>query len=105
MPNIDQTISAANPNSESVLGADIAHADSRAQSTLISTQVIPTAEDQDFGVELHMAINSVQGLSWTKIAEWDQASKTLGAVFFISLGTHYRFEHVSGIACRVLLTG
>lgn len=105
MPNIDQMISAANPNSESVLGADIAHADSRAQSTLISTQVVPSAADQAFIVELHMAINSVHGPVWTKIAEWNEKSKTLGAVFFISLGTHYRFEHVSGIACRVLLTG
>ena len=103
MAAIDETISAASPNSKEVSGGEISAPGSRSQTQLPTAQVVPSGVGA-FEVELQHAVNGSQ-LDFTKIGSWDQDSETFGSVFPVSQGVFYRFRHVSGVACRVKLSG
>ena len=106
MHRIDETISTTSTKSREISGTGLSQVGSQAQATLITAQVIPSPADGDFEVEIQGAINSPDGKrTFTSIGSWDQHDEALLSVLPISLNCSYRFIHVSGVACRVLLTG
>ena len=103
MAGIDQDL-APDEVSRAISGAEVTKPGSHAQATLISAQVIPSA-DEDFETHIEAAVNSIHGAQFTKIGVWDQNSEALLSVFPVSLGVLYRFRHISGPRTRVRLTG
>lgn len=100
---IDEKISATSPYSDYKSGSELARPGSRAQATNITAQVVPPGGD--FEVELQGAVNSVNGRSFTKIGTFKQDDDVFLSTFPVSEGCVYRFRHVSGAECKVLLTG
>ena len=102
---IEETISAAKLISQSISGAALAQSGSKAGATQITVQVIPQVANSDFEAELQAAVNGTSGQVFTRIGTWTQDDDTLLSIFPISLNCSYRFVHISGASCRVLLVG
>lgn len=102
---IDEIISTSSPTSAEVNGAELARSGGRAQTTQISVQVIPVTEGGRFEVHLEGSINTLSGKVWSRIGQFDSGDEVLLSVFPISQNVNYRLRHVSGVDCRVLLTG
>ena len=103
-PAIDQVIGVGGDESKQISGAEIAQIGSRAQNTEVTLQIVPQAAG-DFEVHIEGAINTMNGASFDSFGSYDQDSDTLFSIVPISLGCLYRFKHISGVSCRVLLTG
>ena len=101
MNSIDQIIT-ADGYSAVAWGSDLGQPGSRGQAATLTAQIDPVVEDADFEVELHAAVG---GHKFKVIGRWDQDEEVLVSNFDFSAGVAYRFRHVSGTACRVLLSG
>ena len=101
---IDEIINVGNLMSRSISGSELAARGSNSNNTQITFQIIPQ-NDLDFEVEVQAAVNSKHGAVYDVIALCDQDEDTLVSIIPISVGCMYRFRHVTGDACRVLLTG
>ena len=105
MTPIDTKVSAASQYSKNVSGSKMAQMGSKGQSSIFTAQVVPDNPNGEFEVELQGAVNSIHGAVFTKFGSFDQDSETLISAFAFSMNCLYRFKHISGGSCRVLLTG
>lgn len=99
-----------NPISTQFSGNDLAQQGSKGQATQVTAQVIPSDTDSDFRVDFQVAVVDDLGrYDFTKIGSFTEEDRgdngALASAFPISLHAFYRFEHISGIPCRVRLTG
>ena len=102
---IDDTISSAKVYSAEVAGTDLVETGSQAQTTGVTAQVIPVA-DGDFEVDIEDAVVGRNGqYTFTPIGKFRNGDDALASNFPISLRCRYRFRHISGVACKVLLRG
>ena len=101
---IDAAIDSTDTVSPVISGSKLLQPGSKAQNSLITAQVVPDGTGA-FEVTLDAAVNSVHGPSFQAIGTFEDSDDTYVTVFPVSLGGLYRFTHVSGIACRVLLAG
>ena len=101
---LNEFVSATNAISSMISGSGLARPGEKAQASNITVQVIPD-DDSSFEVYLEAGINSHDGAIFTKIGEWKNTDDCLLSIFPISLNCLYRFRHVSGVQCRVKLTG
>ena len=101
---IGEIVSAANPESKSISGAELLKASAKAQNTFITAQLTPVAAG-NFEIELEAAVNTQGSSAFTKIGSWDQDSDTRMSVLPVSMSVSYRFKRVSGVNCRCVLTG
>lgn len=104
MAGIDDSLTEGN-TTEYLSGQELAQAGTKARSTFISAQVIPSADEEDFEVHIEGAVNSPRGPVFTMIGKIDQDSDTKLCAYPISINCLYRFRHVSGVSCRVLMSG
>lgn len=106
---IDEIVSPTNPTSKVVHGPALAQEGSKAQSTQITVQIVPAANDEEFEVELQGRIMPQGGAPppFQRLGDdpFDHRSKSHFCIFPISMHCQYRFEHISGAAVRVLLSG
>ena len=100
----EYTLNTANPETYEISGAELTKAGQRAQSTLISVQIIPSG-DGDFEIQIHGGVNSVKGIKFSRFGTFTQADDTLLTPIHVSLGCKYKLVHISGIECIVRLTG
>lgn len=107
-PAIDQTLSQTSPLSAEISGANIAVGGIDKDRTG-TAQVVREAASGDFIVRLEAAIQTRTGAAqWDPIAVFDQDGidsdeQSNISTFPVSAGTMFRFRHVEGAACRVLL--
>jgi len=100
---IDAVISATSQHSPHVSGAELSNRGSVNHDRQCTIQIIPRAAG-NFTVQLEAAANTGADRSFNDIGEWDQDEDTLVSIVPISENVLYRFKHISGAACRVVLT-
>lgn len=101
---IDELLDTNTTTSAEVSGGRMAQPGSRAQNTRVVAQVLPSA-NVDYSVVLEAAVNTLRGPKFETIGTFDQDDDSSITSFPIALGCLYRFRHISGGECRVLLTG
>lgn len=102
---IDSVINTTDTLSSEESGTSLSEVGSKAQTTMISAQVIPTSSAA-FEVELEAALMPESGShEFTPIGSFTNTDDTYLSTFPISIHCRYRFRHVSGIECRVLMRG
>ena len=101
---IDENISSTKQLSEVASGYDIAPSDKKGQNATVAVQVVPV-NSNDFEVSLEAALPSKIGMTFTEIGSYDQDSETFMSTIQVTLGASYRFRHVSGVGCQVILGG
>ena len=101
---IDQVIRNQELSAE-ISGQELAWPGSKAQASTLTAQIVPSAADANFDIDLEAAVNTLHGAQFTPIGKFTQNDETFASNLDFSLGCLYRFRHISGVACRVLLTG
>ena len=102
---INEVISTTNTLSKSVSGGELTRTTSKAQNTQVTLQIIPLDDMAAFDVDVEAMVNTSSDPEWRAIGKYTRSDETLVSIIPISLGVRYRFRHVSGADCRVLLTG
>ena len=104
MADLDAKVSAVFPTTEEVSGARLLRPGSRVHDGYVTIQIIPD-DDSAFQVDMEAAVNAKSSRDYDSIGSWTEEDDTLVTVVPISEGVLYRFKHISGSACRVLMTG
>ena len=102
---IDETISATSQTSAEVSANKLYRATMEGTQQKLSVQVKPNSAAA-FEVVLEGGINADNGqvVDWVEIGSWTETD-TLLSTFDASARTMLRMRHVSGIPCRVVVTG
>ena len=102
---IDSVINTTNTTSSEESGTSLSEVGSQAQTTMISAQVVPSS-NAAFEVVLEGALLPESGShTFTAIGSFKNTDDTYLSTFPISIHCRYRFRHMSGIECRVLMRG
>ena len=95
------------PNSKytkNISGVELSRPGSRAQTTRITVQIIPDDPKGDYEVHLLCGVNTISSAQMDKFATFTQDDAKVG-FFGVSQGCLYQAEHISGVGCRILMTG
>lgn len=100
---LSDSVSSTNPTSTEVTGTQLAQTGRAGQNTLVTAQVAAITDGDSFDVDIEaMAGGSGR---WDAIGKFTDNDDTATSVLPISLNCRYRFKHIDGAACRVVLTG
>lgn len=106
MNEIDETISTSNPESEHLSGQAVAKEGTNV-TAWATAQVERIATSGDYEVVLEQARVPKSGSpKFRPIGDFDQTEDGMTPQNFpVNTGSLYRFRHVSGAACKVLMGG
>ena len=91
---LDDVLTSENLTSAFVSGVQLSASGSRAQTTLIAAQVIPSADDLEYVVHLEAAINSNVNVQFTKIGMFESGDEVNMSTFPVAQNVLYRFRRV-----------